>query len=379
MTVVAIATAALVIALSVYNGMEGLLRSIYGTFDAELSILPSEGKSFEVDDELLANISNVEGVLQLTEVIEDNALVKYNESQMLVKMKGLSDEFIEQGKLASNLMHGSFTFEEEGINYAIIGSGIQYELSINMQNDYHPLQFFYPKNVKPGTLDPSKLFSKANLMPGGVFRLEQHYDNEYVFVPLEFAKNLLGYGNKRTSLEIATSPDASISDIQLDLKKMLGSDFRILTSDQIHADLYKILKIEKLMVFLIFSLIIGIASINIFFSLSMLVIEKRKDTSVLTAMGASKKMLRKIFLTEGAIIAFVGSCVGLVLGLIVALLQDNFGLISMGGGESLVLPAYPVEIQLTDFIYTAVCIILITFLASIQPALLASKQTAIVK
>lgn len=374
MLVLATATAALVIALSVYNGMEGLLRSIYGTFDAEISISPVEGKSFELTDDMLTKIEAIEGVAYVTEVIEDNVLLKYNESQKLVTMKGMSDNFLERTAMEQSIVEGQFSFQEDSIQYAILGNGIGYELSINMKNDFYPLQFFYPKSVQAGSMDPSKYFSKANIMPGGVFRLEQQYDNDYVFVPLSFARDLLKYGNKRTSLEITSTDLISVDELQKHLILLLGSKFDVLTSDQQHADLYKILKIEKLLVFIIFSLIIGIASINIFFSLSMLVIEKRRDIAVLTAMGTPAKKIRQIFFTEGAIIALVGSGVGLSLGFLIAWLQDTFGLVSMGGGQSLILSAYPVDIQLADFVYTAICIILITFLASIQPAIMAPKN-----
>ncbi|MDP4678890.1 MAG: FtsX-like permease family protein, partial [Cyclobacteriaceae bacterium] len=372
--VLATATAALVIALSVYNGMEGLLRSIYGTFDAEISISAVEGKSFILTDDLLTKIESIEGVELVTQVIEDNVLLKYNESQKLVKMKGLSDNFLERRAMEQSIVEGQFIFKEDSIQYAVLGNGIAYELSINMKNDFYPLQFFYPKNVQAGSMDPSKYFDQANIMPGGMFRLEQQYDNEYVFVPLAFARDLLKYENKRTSLEITSTQSASVEEVQERLIALLGIEFNVLTSDQQHADLYKILKIEKLLVFVIFSLIIAIASINIFFSLSMLVIEKRRDIAVLLAMGTPAKKIRQIFFSEGAIIALVGSGVGLGMGLLIAWLQDTFGLVSMGGGQSLILTAYPVDIQLADFVYTAICIIFITFLASIQPAIMAPNN-----
>ncbi len=374
MLVLATATAALVIALSVYNGMEGLLRSIYGTFDAEISISAVEGKSFILTDDLLTKIESIEGVELVTQVIEDNVLLKYNESQKLVKMKGLSDNFLERRAMEQSIVEGQFIFKEDSIQYAVLGNGIAYELSINMKNDFYPLQFFYPKNVQAGSMDPSKYFDQANIMPGGMFRLEQQYDNEYVFVPLAFARDLLKYENKRTSLEITSTQSASVEEVQERLIALLGIEFNVLTSDQQHADLYKILKIEKLLVFVIFSLIIAIASINIFFSLSMLVIEKRRDIAVLLAMGTPAKKIRQIFFSEGAIIALVGSGVGLGMGLLIAWLQDTFGLVSMGGGQSLILTAYPVDIQLADFVYTAICIIFITFLASIQPAIMAPNN-----
>lgn len=373
MLVVAIGTAALVIVLSVFNGMEDLLRSIYGSFDSELEMKPVEGKSFSVSDAFLNQIENVEGVSSVIEVIEDNVLVKYNQSQLLVKMKGVSDSFIEHNDLKTAIRQGEFEFEKEGIQYAIIGAGIQYSMAINLKESFYPLQVFYPRNIKPGVVDPSKMYSRGNIMPGGVFALEQQYDNNYIFVPLEFAKKLLDYGNRRTALEIFVKEGHSISDVQKKMIAAFGSDFYVRNSDQQHADLYKVLKIEKLFVFIIFSLIVGIASINIFFSLSMLVIEKKHDNSILYSMGASPKMIKKIFLAEGAIIAFIGAGSGLLLGFVLSWLQQNYGLISMGT-ETSILEAYPVKILAADFWYAAGCIILITFFASIQPAMRAAKE-----
>lgn len=373
MLVVSIGTAALIIVLSVFNGMEGLLRSIYGTFDAPLQVLPSAGKSFVFTEELKEKISTVDGILDITEVIEDNALIRYSDAQMIVKIKGMSDNFIAQGRMKEAVRQGELKFKDNNTSYAIIGRGIQFNLGVSLRNDFLALQFFYPKNVKPGGLDPYQYYNRANIMPGGVFALEQHYDDNYVFVPLSFTEKLFGYKDKRTSLELVVDPEMNILTIQSRLQKKLGKEFTILNSDQQHADLYKVLKIEKLFVFIIFSMIVGIASINIFFSLSMLVIEKKPDISSLFAMGASKKLVRKIFLTEGAIIAFIGAGSGLILGFTISWLQQTYGIISMGVATS-VTQAYPIEIIGTDFVFTAITIIFITFMASIQPAIRASRQ-----
>lgn len=373
MLVVSIGTAALIIVLSVFNGMESLLRSIYGTFDAPLQVLPAEGKSFVFDDDLKSKVQGIEGVLDITEVIEDNALIRYDDAQMIVKIKGMSNNFIEQGRMKDAIRQGELKFHDNNTSYAIIGRGIQFNLGISLRNDFLALQFFYPKNVKPGALDPYQYYSRANIMPGGVFALEQQYDDNYVFVPLSFTERLFSYKGKRTSLELMVDPEQDLLRIQSRLSKALGKDYIVLNSDQQHADLYKVLKIEKLFVFIIFSMIVGIASINIFFSLSMLVIEKKPDISSLFAMGASKKLIRKIFLTEGAIIAFIGAGSGLVLGFLVSWLQQTYGIVSMGVATS-VTQAYPVEIIATDFLFTAITIIFITFVASIQPAVRASRQ-----
>lgn len=373
MLVVSIGTAALIIVLSVFNGMEGLLRSIYGTFDAPLQVLPSEGKSFMYTDALKDKISAVDGVLDITEVIEDNALIRYSDAQMIVKIKGVSDNFIEQGRMENAIRQGELKFQDDNTSYAIIGRGIQFNLGVSLRNDFLALQFFYPKNAKPGTLDPYKHYNRANIMPGGVFALEQQYDDNYVFVPISFTERLFDYKGKRTSLELMVDPEKDLLAIQSRLSKQLGADFTVLNSDQQHADLYKVLKIEKLFVFIIFSMIVGIASINIFFSLSMLVIEKKPDISSLFAMGASQKLIRKIFLMEGAIIAFIGAGSGLILGFTISWFQQTYGIVSMGVASS-VTQAYPVEIIGTDFLFTAFTIIFITFVASVQPAIMASRQ-----
>ncbi len=373
MLVVSIGTAALIIVLSVFNGMEGLLRSIYGTFDAPLQVLPSEGKSFQFTEDLKTKIESIDGILDITEVIEDNALIRYNDAQMIVKIKGMSDNFVEQGRMKDAIRQGELKFQDNNTLYAIIGRGIQFNLGVSLRNDFLALQFFYPKNVKPGTIDPYKYYNRANIMPGAVFALEQQYDDNYVFVPISFTERLFDYKNKRTSLELMVDPEMDLLRIQSKLSKALGDSYTVLNSDQQHADLYKVLKIEKLFVFIIFSMIVGIASINIFFSLSMLVIEKKPDISSLFAMGASKKLIRKIFLTEGAIIAFIGAGSGLILGFTISWLQQTYGIISMGVASS-VTQAYPIEIIATDFLFTAFTIIFITFVASVQPAIMASRQ-----
>ena len=372
MVVVAIGTAALVIVLSVFNGMESLLRSIYGSFDAELLITASEGKSFQTDQHLLNKIRSIEGIESITEVIEDQALIKYNEAQMVVKLKGMSSNDASKSRILRSIVEGDHEFIKDNVNYAIIGRGIYYALSISMKNDFYPLQIFYPKNVKPGTIDPSKYYKRGNIMTGGVFALEQHYDDNYVLVPLKFAEKLFDYEGRRTALEINLNGEVSDTDIQASLIDILGPNFNVYNGDEQHSDLYKVLKIEKLFVFIIFSLVIGIASINIFFTLSMLVIEKRPDIAILHSMGTSQKVIRKIFLTEGAIIAFTGAGSGLVLGLLLALGQQHFGLISMGT-QSAVVDAYPVKLVLSDFVFICLVIVLITFTMSILPSVRASK------
>ncbi|MDQ3392855.1 MAG: FtsX-like permease family protein, partial [Bacteroidota bacterium] len=254
----------------------------------------------------------------------------------------------------------------------IIGRGIQYSLSISPSNDFYTLQVFYPRNVRVGTIDPTKLYNRKNIMPGGIFAIEKQYDENYIFVPLDFAQELFEYKGKRTSLEIMTAPGARLNQVQARLKSLLGEEFQVLNRDEQHSGLLKAIHIEKLFVFITFSFILAIASFNIFFSLTMLAIDKKKDIAVLYSLGANDAIIKKIFLAEGAIIAFSGAFFGLLGGLIICWLQQTFGIVSMGM-ETSVLDAYPVKMQFQDFLYTAISIIIITFVASYRPAMIATR------
>jgi len=372
MLTVAFVTMALVVALSVFNGLENLIRSLYNSFDPELKITATMGKSFVVDEAFLRKVKQVEGVDIITEIIEDNALLKYREDQMVVKVKGVSDNFTQQNRMDSMITEGKFALHEDSTDFAIIGRGVQYKLSIPIEKGMFPLQLWYPKTKNSLSLDPSTLFNRENIMAGAVFAIEKQYDDNYIFVPLAFMQNLLNYGKKRTSLEIKTKKDFSMNQVQKNLKEALGKDFKIQNSDEQHASLLRAVKIEKLFMHITISFILAIASMNIFFSLSMLAIEKTKDVAILFSMGASRNFIKKIFLGEGMIIAFTGAISGLIIGMIICIVQQEFGLVSMGM-ETSIVDAYPVKMQAGDFISTGITIFVITMLISYRPAAKASR------
>ena len=371
---IAFSTAALIIVLSVFNGLEGLLRSLYTSFDPEIKIELVKGKSFEVTNLLLSQIKSIDGVGIVTEVIEDYAYVRYRDADMVLTMKGVSDNFIDQHRLDNHLVDGKLVLREDGIKYAIIGRGVQYALSVGIEKNIFPLQVFYIKNAKSASMDPSKLYAQSALQPGGVFSIEKTYDENFIFVPLDFAKDLLNYGDKRTSLEIQTKAGSNVYEVQNEIKKTLGDSFRVLTNEEQHQDLYRLLKIEKLFTFLALSMLVVVASINIFFSLMMLALDKKKDISILAALGAHESFIQKIFLNEGALIAFLGAGIGLVLGGVICWLQENFGLVGMGM-ENAIVNSYPVKMKFTDFLLTALVIISITAVVSFYPAHKASSAS----
>lgn len=373
---IAFSTAALIIVLSVFNGLGDFLRSLNSSFDPEIKIELEKGKSFEVTPEFISNIKAVEGVQLVTEVIEDFAYVRYRDADMVVTLKGVSNNFLDQHRLDDHLVQGELVLENKGISYAIMGRGVQYALSVSVSENLFPLQVFYIKNLKATSMDPSQLYTRRTIEPGGVFSIEKNYDENYIFVPLQFAQDLLSYGNKRTSLEVQTDKKIDSKIIQKKIKQILGNQFKVLTNEEQHQDIYRLLKIEKLFTAVALMLLVLVASINIFFSLLMLALDKKKDISILIAMGGQEQLIRKIFLSEGALIAFSGAAVGLLLGGIICWLQDSYGLVGMGM-ENAIISNYPVEMKLSDFLLTSIVIIAITMLVSFYPARLAARSYSI--
>jgi len=369
---VAFVTMALVIALSVFNGLEDLIRSLYNAFDPEIKITAFKGKTFVADSAFIKKVEKIEGVELVTEVIEDNVLLKYREDQMVVKAKGVSDNFTQQHRMDSMIVEGEFVLRNDSIDFAIIGRGVQYKLSIPVENSIFPIQLWYPKNKKSISINPENVFNREMVMPGAVFAIEKQYDDGYIFVPLDLMQKLLNYTTKLTALEVKVKEGYRVDGVRSRLRKLLGDDFLVQNSDEQHASLLRAVKVEKLFMNITISFILAIASLNIFFSLTMLAIDKKKDVAILFSMGATTNLIKKIFLLEGMLIAFVGASSGLVLGYIICALQKRFGFVSMGMETSLV-DAYPVTMEIWDFITTGITILLITFIISYRPALRASK------
>jgi ABC-type transport system, involved in lipoprotein release, permease component len=373
---VAFSTAALIIVLSVFNGLEELLKSLNNSFDPEIKIEARHGKSFRTSEEVLSKIKSVNGVEVITEVIEDYAYVRYRDANQVVIIKGVSDSFIEQNRIPEeNIVEGELKLKDGSINYAIIGRGIQYTLSIATSDPLYPLQVYYIKNVNAVGLDPSRLYARQSIVPGAVFSIVQNFDENYIIVPLRFTQELFNYGDRRTSLEVKTSQGADIFAVERAIQNALGETFNVLNHEEQHQDLYKLLKMEKLVTFLSLSLLLIIGSINIFFCLMMLVLDKKKDIAILKAMGAHDNQVRNIFLAEGVLIAFLGAFVGLALGMIFYWLQQKYGIISMGM-ETSITQGYPVKVKGLDFLLTMSVITVITILISIKPAKMASQIAA---
>lgn len=366
---VGVGTMALVVVLSVFNGLEDFQRGLYKSFDADLKISPKKGKYFNCPPVLLQKIGKVQGVESITQVIEENVLLRYRDAQMVVNLKGVDESFLKQERLKKMMIDGHAILDDNGIAYSIVGSGIAVKLGIDIDAFFTPLEVWYPRNKQSKTLDfyATDAFNKQNLVPAGIFAIEQQYDDNYIYAPLSFAQSLFELNNQRTAIEIKVANEEASANIQEKVQEILGTNYIVQNQDEQHASLLRAIKIEKLFVFLTLTFIIGIASFNIFFSLSMLAIEKKEDVKTLYAMGADSRMIQKIFLSEGAIVAFTGAIVGLILGFTLCWLQQSYGFISMGIVGALI-DAYPVKMQFSDFFFTTIVVVVITLLASYFPA-----------
>ncbi len=369
---IGIGTMALVIVLSVFNGLEDLNRQIFKSFDPDIKISAIEGKTFELNSIDMVSLSSINGIAHVGQVIQDNALARYQNAQMIVNLKGVDTYFEKNSPLKKALVDGQFILSKDSVDYAIIGGNVYEALSISLDNIIEPLDLWYPKSTKKIALLPEENINTSLINISGVFALEQNYD-DFVYVPLAFAEQLTDNLGERTSLEIYLKDEAEMILVQNEIKKMLGGKFKVQNRDEQNANLFRAIKIEKLFIFIALLFIIGIASFNVFFSLTMLVIDKEPEIKTLSAFGANASLIRKIFFTEGAIISFSGAGIGLFLGWGICYMQQKYGLLKMGIPNAIV-DAYPVKMQLSDFVFTAFALILITILASLVPAKRATEN-----
>lgn len=371
---VALGSMALIVVLSVFNGLEALIHTIYGSFDPQIKITAVHGKAFAYTHDLKTALSGLDGVYAITEVIEDNSLVKYRNNQAVVKMKGVSNNFLKQYPLANYVEDGKPVLTDpSGYKYALIGRGVQYRLGIDLSSRFQELQFWYPKTGNNFTMNPDDAFNTGSLLPGGIFAIEKQYDDNYIFVPLQFAEAITHYQGKRTSLEVKLAEGASEALTIVRIRKLLGQDFHVRNHEEQHQSMLRAIRVERLFLYITFSIIMMVSSLNIFFSLTMLGMEKKRDILLLKSMGAMDYTVRNIFLWQGLAIAVVGAILGLSLGFALCYLQDTFGFVSMGADTAL-LNSYPVKMKVTDFVFTAIIILSSTLGISLQPALKAARS-----
>ena len=366
---VALTTMALICTLSVYNGFQELIASLYSTLDPDIKIEPIKGKTFDISDTLFTDISKWENIEVWSPVLEENVLLVYRDKQMPALMKGVSDNFGQLTEIDKILLDGNFMLRDSIVGYATIGVCIANQLEA-VDRFVHPLQFYTPKrNVRVNMANPAASFNEGNLFVAAVFSVnQQEYDDQMVIVPLDFARKILDYTTEVSAIEIKLKLGADISGMISHLKEVLGENYTVKDRMMQQEDSFRMMQIEKWMTFLILAFILMIATFNVIGSLSMLIIDKKENILTLQSMGADDRLISKIFLTEGCLISAIGAVIGLVLGITLCLLQQHFGLLRLGEGTgAFVVDAYPVELMWVDVIAVMGIVSLLGFLSAWYP------------
>ena len=372
---VMVGTSSLIIVLSVFNGLEDLLKSLYINFNPEIKIVSNNSKYFIQKNDQINNINNIEGVDFVSKVIEDRAIASYNGIEIPVYIKGADSSFSFQNRLNKNIVEGDFILKKNNSSYAVVGRGVKYKISLNLNDNFNNLILY---SVSPDfSFIPSgiqkKPFNQMSIIPSGVFAIEQQIDNNFIISSLAFVEKLFEKKNKITALELKINEKQDVYKIKSDIKNIVGDDYNVLTIEEQHSDLYKILKTEKLIVFIIFSFILIISSFNIFFLLSMHAIDKKRDLSILLSLGFTEKSIKKIFYYESMIISILGIIIGGALGVLLCVLQNEYGLVSLGM-ETAIIKYYPVKVKFSDILIIVSIVFFISIIASIKPSLIAIQK-----
>lgn len=364
---VAVGTAALIIVLSVFNGFEHLIHSLYNSFDPDIEITIAQGKTFHTDSANMNEITNLNGFAGYAEVLEEVVLLKHEDRQYIATMKGVDNGYEEMTGIDSMMIAGTFTLENEMHQFAIIGQGIAYFLSTG-PDAVRPLQVYAARRTGRVSLNPERAFNRKLTFPSGVFAIEQEFDSKYFIVPIAFSRSLLEHSkNIVSSIEIDVSPGANLNQVQEKIQEIVGAGFIVKNRYQQNELFYKVMQSEKWAIFLILTFILIIASFNIIGSLTMLIIDKKNDISILRDMGGDRNLISQIFLSEGWLISFVGATIGLFFGVFICWLQKRFELIKLKGSGSFIIDAYPVEIEWLDVTAVFITVLIIGFLAAWYP------------
>ncbi len=375
---VAVATMALVVVLSGFNGFSDLVASFFTNFDPQLKIEATKGKAMPADDPLLVKVKHLPGVEVATECVQDQALAVYHNKQAMVTVKGVEDNFDSLTHI-SNILYGDgdFTLHVANLQYGVIGIRLAQDLGTGVTwQDY--LQIYAPQ--REGQYDasnPTDAFVKDSLVsPGALFQVKQSkYDQGYIITSIDFARRIFNRQGEITSLELRMKPGVDIDNAKEEIQAMLGDKYKVLDRYEQQADTFNIMRIEKLFAYVFLTFILMVACFNIIGSLSMLIIDKKNDVITLRNLGATDGQIRRIFLFEGRMISAAGAVIGIVLGLILCWLQQTYGLVQLGDqAGNFVVNAYPISVHPEDILLIFLTVILVGWLSVWYPVRYMSRK-----
>lgn len=360
-------TASLVVILSVFNGFDSLIRSMINQFDPDLKVTAAQGKTFMLDPDQYQLVSQIDGVQSVSLNVQETALFQYDNYQYIATLKGVDDNYPSVCNIPDNIYVGDYILRDSSnIPFAVVGAEIASHLWMQV-NGFTPIKVYAPLRHDKVSINPDEAFARANVMPGGVFHIHQDFDSKYVLVPLDFARDLLEYDDHEiSSIEISCMPSADEAIVVAKIREILGDGVLVKNRFQQQDMLYKIMKSEKLSIFVMLSFIIVIASFNIIGALSMLIIDKKRDIQILSHLGANQGFVKSIFRITGQLITLVGVVSGVAFGLLVCWAQLQFQFLKFPDG-AFIIDAYPVEIQTFDVFVSILVVIVIGFAAAMIP------------
>ncbi|MCB0558783.1 MAG: ABC transporter permease [Lewinellaceae bacterium] len=376
---IAVGSAALVLVLSVFNGFEDLITTMYSNFNPDIKVTPARGKTFEADTVMLEKLMALEGVAQISRTLEEVAFFEYKDNQDFGTLKGVDENFSKVVGIDTTVREGRYSFEENGRQLAILGLGMRNKLGANVGDRFTELAVYMPKREQSSGLFGQQVqpFRRRYIYPGGTFVIQQEFDNQYVLAPLEFARELSGTEREVSALEIRMAPGAEASQVIASVQAVMGADFDVKGRYEQESSFLRLMQVEKWLSYAIASLMMLLVAFNIVGALWMVVLEKQKDIAILKSMGALDTSVRNIFLNEGLLLSLLGIGMGFILAIVLYMLQKTVGIVSVPG--NFVVDAYPISMRLIDFIIVAVTVTSIGVLASVPPALRAMKVSALIR
>lgn len=373
--VIAFATCCQVLVLSVFNGFEGLVKSLYSSFYTDLRVVPEKGKTFTLSPSSLQQVRNTSGIQAISMIVQEKALLQNGEAQSVVQLKGVDENFAAVSGVPEKVVRGQFNLGTRDEPALLVGIGIQQAAAISLQPAFGPdnLTLILPRN-KSTSNDPLESLSEGNAVATGVFSIQQDFDNSYALTNIDFVKQQTGLSADEYSLmEIKLAPAANMEKSKRSIQQLLGKKFSVQTRYEQNSNLYSTMQLEKWAIYAILTLILVIAAFNMISALTMLVLEKKQDIAILQSMGAAQGQVKKIFLAEGILLGCIGTALGIGLAVLICLLQLKYKWIKLQGG-SFLLDYFPVKFMAADFILVISTALAITIIASWLPAKKAASQ-----
>lgn len=363
---IAVGTIAFITVLSVFNGFDGVVKDLFNTFYADFEIVPKQGKSFKITESDLEKLRSHKDVLNISQIIEENALIIYEDRQTIASVRGVDEDYHKVTGLDTMIWEGEWNLGTSSRSMACLGRGIARNLNVFFQYPEF-MKMVAVKRTEKHSRHPERNLNFEKVIPSGSFATHAELESKYVIVPIDFARQLFDYPDEISAIEVQAKPGVNLSRLHDSLQELVGNQLVVKNRIQQNDLLYRTMRSEKWAIFFILVFILLVSSFNVVGTLSMLIIEKKDDIQTLRYLGAPIKTIKQTFLIEGLIISFLGAISGLIVGSIICIIQQEFGIVKLEGAEAFVIDAYPVKILIADIVLVLASVLLIGFAASWYP------------